>query len=191
MSLWRTRVSNDGLKHLSDLSELEVLDIQLSAATGECLAFLDHEGGRYRDPGLSGDGRPGEIDRASLARLRGFMLETLQDGCLVDEFLSQFLSRFRQAHEPVPPPQSIGMAKLIEEVKRGRKLMKNPWTRITWIERDNQALLFASGSHFTCNVELALALSGPAPSQLDLLKLDESSLQVLVDMINQGHFVLV
>ncbi len=74
---------------------------------GEWLAFSDHEGGRYTDPDLKTGSRAGEIDRQALQNLRELMLSCIDESQNLDNYLAAFLSRFRLAHDPMPPPVSI------------------------------------------------------------------------------------
>jgi 50S ribosomal protein L16 3-hydroxylase len=161
----------------------------LLQAYGEWLAGTETEGGRYSDPPLQPVHRPGEIDRAALARLKQFMLAAVDADAGVDEFLAQFLSRFRQAHEPAAPPQLMGPQQLLEIAGNNLLLMKNPWTRLVWIERNGRALLFASGESFTCSIALAEALCGDDSVQIDKRKLDSASLESICGLVNGGHFI--
>ena len=157
---------------------------------GEWLAFAEDEGGRYTDPDLQPALRAGEIDQSALQALKQFMHDRINDNRGIDQFLAGFLSRFRQANEPVPPPQSVTPEQLQKEGENSLKLMRNPWARLTWIEHDNDALLFASGQPFACSIQLAELLCGFEPPMINTRELDGQSLATLAKLVNNGHFIL-
>jgi 50S ribosomal protein L16 3-hydroxylase len=162
----------------------------LLQAYGEWLAYAGDEGGRYRDPDRRVAGRPGEIEPAALAELKQFMHQAIGTGDHLDAFLAQFLSRFRQAHEPAPPPGTIDLESLTRMNRDGLTLMKNPWTRLAWVARNDEALLFASGDAFNCSISLAVALCGQQKAHIAINQLDKNSLQTVRGLINGGHFIL-
>jgi 50S ribosomal protein L16 3-hydroxylase len=158
---------------------------------GEWLAFSDDEGGRYSDPDLAPVRHAGKIDQRALRELRQFMLSCIRPERGIEHFLASFLSRFRLAHEPVAPPQSIERAQLLYTLKNDAGLMRNPWTRLTWIETGGAATLYAAGQAFDCSPALAEALCRSQTPRLDFERLDSGSLETLTDLINRGHFLLI
>ena len=156
---------------------------------GEWLAFADDEGGRYADPGLQPAARAGEIDRQALQGLRDLM-QARMDGVELDHYLAAFMSRFRLAHEPVPPPESVMSGALLTALFNGQKLLRNPWTRLAWVETDNGARLYAAGRAYDCDIQLAEALCGQAQPRIKLEPMDQSSLDTLTSLVNDGHFLL-
>jgi 50S ribosomal protein L16 3-hydroxylase len=158
---------------------------------GEWLAIGGHEGERYSDPALVPASRAGEIDRSALQRLRKLMLQELDTGPGLDNFLAAFLSRFRMAHEPLPPPVTFSDVKLLRALRQGLSLMRNPWTRLAWVEQPGGARLYAAGQPYDCSVRLAACLCEREQPRLDADKLDHASLQVLARLVNNGHFLVV
>lgn len=158
---------------------------------GEWLAFADDQGGRYADPDLAPALRTGEIDPKALRALRQFLLSRIDDNPELDHFFAAFLSRFRQANEPVPPPRLITSDYLLSALQNDSGLLRNPWTRLTWIESSAGARLFASGQAFDCSTRLAETLCIREQPQLEPDQLDEDSLDTLTKLINSGHFLLV
>jgi 50S ribosomal protein L16 3-hydroxylase len=159
-------------------------------ALGEWLAVAPDEGGRYKDPEIVPQLRPGEIDDAALQGLRDLLRPVLEDSVRFPAFIGAFLSRYRLAHEPAPPPRPISPARLQQEVERGATLHHNPWTRLAWLRTTQGALLFASGSVRPCSIEAAERICDPTRLQAltaDQLK-GESSL--LCELINEGHVIL-
>jgi len=158
---------------------------------GEWLALERNEGGRYTDPQLGPGARPGEIDRVALDKLRELMRSGIDANPDLDDFLAAFLSRFRLAHDPLPPPTAVSTQKLRKALEQDVRLMRNPWTRLTWIENKQGARLFAAGQVHDCSVWLAMALCGSDQPRIDAGRLDEAALETLTRLINNGHFLLV
>lgn len=157
---------------------------------GEWLAFSDDEGGRYSDPDLQPAIRAGEIDAKALQGLRTLMRARIDDGEGMDNYLAAFMSRFRLAHEPVAPPETIGSEKLLAELGSGARLLRNPWTRLTWVKNFNGARLFAAGQAFDCSIWLAENLCQCEPPEIRADLLDKETLDTLASLINKGHFLL-
>ena len=157
---------------------------------GEWLAFTADEGGRYADPDLAPARRAGEIAPEALDGLRELMRSGLEKSESLDNFLGTFMSRFRLAHEPVPPPEPVSQDELLVGLQRGQELLRNPWTRLTWVRHSTGARLFAAGQPYDCSVWLAESLCESAQIRLSIDRVDESSLDTIARLINSGHFVL-
>lgn len=157
---------------------------------GEWLAFSPDEGGRYSDPALTPAARPGEIDPSALRRLHELMQGSLRDGESLDNFLAAFMSRFRLANEPAPPPETMQTDNVATALRNGAKLMRNPWTRLVWVESNNGARIFASGQPYDSGIKLAESLCESMRPSLDANKLDQASLEVLTNLINAGHLLI-
>lgn len=157
---------------------------------GEWLAFYEDEGGRYSDPGLIPAARSGEISQDALRDLRQMMLVSIDNNRGLDNFLGTFMSRFRLAHEPQPPPISTVSGQVFKMLSEGRKLLRNPWTRLLWLEVDTGASLFAAGQVYDCSTVLAEALCAGQVVNIDTAELSKKSLETLTRLINDGHFIL-
>jgi len=157
---------------------------------GEWLAFSDDEGGRYSDPGLNPVTRAGEIDPGALQDLRDLMRARIDETGGMNQFLAAFMSRFRLAHEPVSPPDPIPSKTLLDDLKSGSQILRNPWTRLTWVEDAGTARLFAAGQSYDCSIQLAESLCEPGQLHVRTEILDPSSLETLRKLINNGHFLL-
>lgn len=157
---------------------------------GEWLAFSENEGGRYSDPDLEPAIRAGEIDAKALQGLRKIMLARIDDNEGLDNYLASFMSSFRLAHEPVSPPDSISTENLLLEMKNGAQLLRNPWTRLTWVKNFNGARLYAAGQAFDCSIWLAEALCQWEQPEINADSLDKPTLDTLASLINKGHFLL-
>ncbi len=157
---------------------------------GEWLAFSDHEGGRYTDTDLQPVTRAGEIDRKAFQNLRKLMLAGIDENQNLDNYLAAFLSRFRLAHDPMPPPRPIQSEYLLEALHKGIGLLRNPWTRLTWIETKRGARLYATGQSYDCSIRLAESLCEEEQPRVSADMLDQTSLEILTKLINSGHFLL-
>ena len=158
---------------------------------GEWLAFSEDQGGRYSDQNLKPAGRAGEISRDALDGLRQLMKAGIDDSVGLNNYLAAFLSRFRLAHDPLPPPKSMLAGAVLTALMNGAKLFRNPWTRLTWVEDAGDARLFAAGQVYDCSTWLAEYLCEWKPRRLTPDKLDQSALDTLTKLINNGHFSLV
>ena len=158
---------------------------------GEWLAFSDDGGGRYSDPDLNTKNRAGEINAHALQQLRALMLKSIDKDVTLDDYLAAFMSRFRLAHDPMPPPDLISPEKLQSLLEDGASLFRNPWTRLTWIEVNSGARLYAAGQAYDCSVPLAELLCEREQPGLSFDMLDKTSLGTLTKLINNGHFLLL
>ena len=157
---------------------------------GEWLAFSDDEGGRYSDPDLQAVIRAGEIDGNALQGLHKLLLATIEENQDLNHYLVAFMSRYRLAHEPAAAAASIRTVDLLAALQDGSKLFRNPWTRLTWIENDKDARLYATGQPYDCSTWLAEALCEWEQPRIRAELLDQSDLNTLAELINNGHFLL-
>ena len=157
---------------------------------GEWLAYSEQEGGRYTDPDLKPPERAGEINLEALQNLRKLMLSGINENQKLDNYLAAFMSRFRLAHDPMPPPAAVSPEKLLEELRNGAGLFRNPWTRLCWVESPTGAHLYAAGQSYECSTWLAETLCEWEKPRISAEMLDQASLETLTKMINSGHFLL-
>jgi len=157
---------------------------------GEWLAFSADEGGRYSDPDLQITARAGEINPNALEGLRETMLARLGKDENMDNFLAAFMSRFRLAHDPVPPPEPSQPEDLLKALLNGMRLFRNPWTRLTWVENSKGARLYAAGQPYDCSTWLAESLCEWEQPRINADMLDRACLDTLTRLINNGHFLL-
>jgi 50S ribosomal protein L16 3-hydroxylase len=157
---------------------------------GEWLAFSDDEGGRYSDPDLEPVCRAGEINPKALQKLHRLMLSRIDGNEDLDNYLAAFMSRFRLAHEPAPPPKLTQPESLLKALLEGARLFRNPWTRLAWVENASGARLFAAGQPYDCSTWLAESLCEWEQPRISADMLDRSSLGTLTKLINSGHFLL-
>jgi 50S ribosomal protein L16 3-hydroxylase len=157
---------------------------------GEWLAFTNDDGGRYADPKLKPVLRAGEINADALQDLADLMRSAIENKQDLDNYLAAFMSRFRLAHEPVPPPEQIKAGELLKALDQGSGLLRNPWTRLVWIEHSDRARLYAAGQAYECSIAMAEQLCRSAEIRFDPDLLDQQGLDVLKVLINNGHLLL-
>jgi len=162
----------------------------LMLALGEWLAESPAEGGRYRDPGLAIPLRCGEIEAGAIDRLRELARSAIDDPARFEPFIGAFLSRYRLAHEPAPPDRRIDAARLARLLERGARLQHNPWTRLAWLAAPGGATLFAAGTAFPCDADLAaLICDAQALPNAPAARL-ETDPDLLCELINRGHLLV-
>jgi 50S ribosomal protein L16 3-hydroxylase len=165
---------------------------------GDWLAEHDSEGQRFTDPDLQPAGRPGEISAAALQGLAElFSVANLKAGAL-DEFLGNFLSRFRLAHQPAALETPLTRQELYEAQRAGYRISVNPWTRLNWIDlklpdgvpHDKQARLFAAGHSWHCTIALATLLCSPDVGSMVVEGMRPKEQNCVLDLLNLGHLYL-
>jgi 50S ribosomal protein L16 3-hydroxylase len=162
----------------------------LMLALGESLAESPAEGGRYGDPGLSIPLRCGEIEAEAIGRLRELARSTIDDPARFETFVGAFLTRYRLAHEPAPPDRRIDATRLARLLKRGAKLQHNPWTRLAWLAAPGGAMLFAAGTAFPCDADLAALICDAQALQHTPATRLEIDPDLLCELINRGHLLV-
>ena len=162
----------------------------LLLALGEWLAETRQEGPRYRDPDPGLPQHPGGIDATAVQRIGDLLMSLLADDELFPQFLGSFLSRYRLAREPEPPQQMLTPRELQEALASGEKLRPSPWTRLTWLHSAAGTFLFAGGEAYPCESELAETLCNPSAVDGVSTVLDETGLNLVCQLINQGHLTL-
>jgi hypothetical protein len=95
------------------------------------------------------------------------------------------------AHEPAPDPALPARPVLRAAVTAGAPLQRNPWSRLTWIERNGRARLYAAGVAHDCGVELAQRLCGPLDEPFSLSPDSPAEdLDCALDLLTSGHLLM-
>jgi 50S ribosomal protein L16 3-hydroxylase len=115
------------------------------------------------------------------------MHHAIDAGDETNAFLANFISRYRLAHQPAPPEHAIDADELSRQLSAGSRLLRNPWTRLVWVEWDGKARLFAAGEEFSCSIKAAEALNSMPPILPDK---SVENLELITALINSGHFYL-
>ena len=152
---------------------------------------------RYADPELGPTRQPGEIDRATIARLRGLVARELERlaGPDLERCLGELLTEPKDAGSP-PRSRRLSPAALGRRIVRGAALVRSDASRIAFVRRRTGTDLFVDGQALVLPRPLAFAaplLTGPP--RLDGLALrphleTPGFLELVADLVNRGAFVL-
>jgi 50S ribosomal protein L16 3-hydroxylase len=162
----------------------------LLQSLGEWLAENRAEGPRYGDPQIGPARRCGEVDDDAVGRFSELARAMTGDAREFRLFLGAFLSRYRLAHEPAPPPSSLSRSRLRAALEGGAELSHNPWTRLLWLENEGGALLFAAGAAFECSTETAQTICDEEALRSAGSRWAAEVSGLLLELLNRGHLVL-
>ena len=145
---------------------------------------------RYADPDLGPAKSPGEIDRASLERLRMAVpfASTLNDATVRDWF-GRFITRYRNARSPAPPARPLSRAGFEKLLETNATWLRHPWTRLAWVRDRAGCTLFANGQAYPANVSLAMALCATRELTPGAMAHDENSRALIRALADDGHLV--
>ena len=159
----------------------------LVAALGEWLADQDSAKSRYQDPDLC-PALPGEIDSASLERLRALLLRSLPSGERFDEFAAAFINRYSGGGDcGRDNEQSPGTG----PKPTRQRLITDPWLRPVWIRRGEKALLFAGDDSWPCGIDLAVSLCSGQAFEPARQQLDKDEKVLLASWLDRGFLLPV
>jgi 50S ribosomal protein L16 3-hydroxylase len=163
---------------------------ELTGDLADYLAERLPEEQRFTDPDLTPAKAAGEIDKATLARLKDALpfAAALDDETLRDWFGS-FITRYRCAQTPAPLDKPLTEAALQKKFAAGAQLLRHPWSRLAWSRGKSGCMLYACGHAWPATPELATQLCGQRTyNPADTLKPAEVAL--LLGLINDGHLIL-
>ena len=163
---------------------------ELTGDLADYLAERFDETQRYADPDLMPAGARGEIDAAALARLRRALplAAALPDESLRDWF-GRFITRYRSAQTPAPPPRAPTAAQLLSTLAEGGTLLRHPWSRLAWSGNGRTVTLFAHGQTLPCPRALAIRLCGARTLAFDAPPTG-AALDALLPLLADGHLVM-
>ena len=151
------------------------------------------EEARYVDPDLAPARDPYEIDAAAMRRVEAALsLLRSPDSAETCLWFGRFITRYRSAHEAMPPARPVTVAQVAAKLA-GSRVVRNPWSRAAWSRRGRGAELFVAGQAFSCSAVFArlLAAKRELPGA-DVARVARGAdLTVLTDLINSGHLRLV
>ncbi|HEY9512961.1 MAG TPA: cupin domain-containing protein [Rhodanobacter sp.] len=145
---------------------------------------------RYTDPDLQPVTHIGEIDRATVGRLRRALpfAAALGDAMLVDWF-GRFITRYRNAQVAAPSGKPLSAAALARKLTPGVQLLRHPWTRLAWSRDRATCTLYANGEAYPATPALAQALCAQRVLPLDNPP-DDVDRALLLALVNDGHLRL-
>jgi 50S ribosomal protein L16 3-hydroxylase len=144
---------------------------------------------RYADPDLAPAKRPGEIDKAALARVREAVpfAASLDEATLIDWF-GRFITRYRSAQTPLAPSKPLTEAALMKQLSGGASLLRHPWSRMAWAQHRSHCTLFANGHAYPASVESATRLCGQnvlSPPHA----LSATERELILALVNDGYLI--
>jgi 50S ribosomal protein L16 3-hydroxylase len=150
------------------------------------------ESRRYGDAGMAVAHRAGEIAPDVVEKLRVELAAALAiDSSSLRRWFGSFITRYRAAHEAVPPARAIGADALARELAAGATLVRNPWSRLAWSAAERGADLFVAGERHACSRAFAEQLCRGTP--LDSAQLDKAGSRerdLVLELVNAGHYVV-
>ena len=148
---------------------------------------------RFVDPDLEPARDPYEIDAAAMRRVQAALSAMRDsDATTLQEWFGRFITRYRSAHEAMPARRALSASQIAAKLP-GASVVRNPWSRIAWSRRERGADLFLAGQAFRCSTAFARLLAGQREIAGDriLERPGKDDLQVLADVVNAGHFLIV
>lgn len=150
------------------------------------------EGLRYGDAGLAQPRDDAEIDDDAFARVAALVrdAQALDDAALRDWFAA-FITRYRSAHEAVPPSRAKTQAQVDAALARGGALVRNPWSRYAWFRSGRGAALWFAGERSDGSVRLARLLQDHRRyDAASLAAFGDADRATLLALLNRGHLGL-
>jgi 50S ribosomal protein L16 3-hydroxylase len=109
----------------------------------------------YRDPNVAECTHPGEIDEASLVRVRDMIRALDLSDDAIDRFFGRFATRLKPGHELEPAAKLLGEASVRSAWLRGDELVRSEECRFSFLRRPKKVLFYYGGQE----VEVAAALT--------------------------------
>lgn len=151
-------------------------------------------GERYRDPDLKEAEHPGKIGKETLEQVRNLLTQTLSfDETDFREWFGRFITEDAGLPAPEPEPGRLGLESLKRQLDAGKRLVRNPLSRVCYMENGDRAWLFVSGTCYRTTLSLASRLGdqqtlGYQELRGTLKEPDDSG--VVLELLNQGHWRL-
>ena len=158
----------------------------LAAFAAQQALDLD-EAVRYADPDLKPATDPGEIDTATLTRVRATLAAALQmDDTALADWFGRFLSVYRAAEQP--QPKCISETQLAQRLARGTTLSVSQSVRLNYSRDGETARLHGGGDAVAMSVDLARRLCQPDATvdQPAWAALGEADRAALLDLVRRG-----
>jgi 50S ribosomal protein L16 3-hydroxylase len=109
----------------------------------------------YRDPDVAECTHPGEIDEASLVRVRKMIRALDLSNDAIDRFFGRFATRLKPGHELEPAIKTLSESYVRQAWLRGDELVRSEECRFSFLRRPKKILLYYGGHE----VEVASALA--------------------------------
>ena len=145
---------------------------------------------RYADPDLKPAKATGEIDRATIERLRSALpfAAALSDNMLRDWF-GRFITRYRNAQVPATLDKPLDAAAFAKQLKAGAQLLRHPWSRLAWSRGKSACTLYVSGHAYPATPAQAQQLCEQRSFEIPR-KPGSDELALWLALVNDGHLLL-
>lgn len=145
---------------------------------------------RYADPDLTPALHPGEIDDASLERMRSLILETLDDPAELLQWFGRAMTQPKYLDQLVAQASPTDVEVLVKELQDGLVLERTLGSRLAYHghqdgQKSSSATLFVDGDGMDCPIGLAALLAGPAPIDANALRY-EGAAELLARLLDRG-----
>jgi len=149
----------------------------------------------YRDPNIAECMHPGEIDEASLVRVREMIRALDLSDDAIDRFFGRFATRLKPGHELEPAIKQLTRAAVATRWLRGDILERSEECRFSFLRRKKTLLFYYGGHEVEVGASLAslveaitshrrLGIANVAPS----LASKPATIALLTDLVNDGAF---
>jgi 50S ribosomal protein L16 3-hydroxylase len=144
---------------------------------------------RYGDAELAPQRDDAEIDATAFARVAALLREAQSlDEAALRHWFAGFVTRYRTAHEPMPPRRAVPPERLERALARGGALVRNPWSRYAFVREGRGAALYFAGQRVRGSLRLARLLQDHRRYDAALVaSLDATDRAVLFELVNHGH----
>ncbi|PWV83119.1 cupin domain-containing protein [Halomonas sp. A11-A] len=125
---------------------------------------------RYSDAGMAAPGDPAELDDEAVARMRRFILGTLDDPARLAQWFGRVMTQPKYADQLVANETPTDPAALVAALQEGEELVRTPGSRFAWHALGGgRATLFADGDGAECAQPLARRIASEAALDAELL----------------------
>lgn len=141
---------------------------------------------RYSDAGMLVPGDPAELDNEAVARMRRFILETLDDPAQLAQWFGRVMTQPKYVDQLVASDTPTDPEALVAALQEGEMLVRSPGSRFAWRALDGErATLFADGDGVECHLALAQLVASEAPLDAETLTLPGAA-ELLAALLDAG-----
>ena len=149
---------------------------------------------RFADPRRSLSVNPGEIAASDLAQLHQMAIEKLLDIDGFGHWFGRFSTTPKYPDHLQAPDQPLTPARLRKHLEQGMPLLRNPSSRLAFIQTQNGTTLFADGEAFLCDTHITplvekLCAEVSFSTTTDMLQAAAAQ-PLLLALLNQGTLVV-
>jgi 50S ribosomal protein L16 3-hydroxylase len=148
---------------------------------------------RFADPQRSLSANPGEIAASDLTQLHQMAIEKLLDIDGFGHWFGRFSTMPKYPDHLQAPDQPLTVARLRKYLEQGLPLLRNPSSRLAFIQTQNGTTLFADGEAFLCDTHITplvekLCAEVSFSAATDMLQAAAAQ-PLLLALLNQGTLV--